>query len=105
MEDGGRCSPGSIAVKQGEVVKLAARNDGKQMQEVAVGTPVDLKSHADTVRKFPSMQVSRVNRASARNGQTVDLVWQFTKPGEYAVACAPAGQFSEKGVARVTVTP
>lgn len=105
MEEDGRCAPDSVTVKQGEVVKIAARNAGKQMQEVAIGTAAELKEHADMLKKFPGMQASRANRASARGGQTVDLVWQFTRPGDFAIACAPVGQFVEKGTAKVTVTP
>ncbi len=105
MDEGGRCSPGTLAAKQGESVKIVARNASKRPQELAIGTAAELKEHADVLKKFPRMQGSHANRAHAATGATVELVWRFTQPGEFSIACAPSGQFVPEGLAKVTVRP
>jgi uncharacterized cupredoxin-like copper-binding protein len=105
MDDGGRCSPAAFSVKQGETVKIVARNAGRQPQEVAIGTVAELNEHAAMFRKFPGMQASLAHRSRAAAGATAELVWQFTQPGEFRVACAPIGQFAPEATARVTVRP
>jgi uncharacterized cupredoxin-like copper-binding protein len=105
MTDSARCSPGSVTVKRGETVRLLARNSGRQPQELAIGTQAELKEHAGMLKKFPTMQVSVPHRALANPGDAAEILWHFTRAGEFAFTCAPAGHLAPDGMGKLLVSP
>jgi uncharacterized cupredoxin-like copper-binding protein len=105
MSDSARCSPEAFHVKRGETVKFVARNSGRQPQDFAMGTAPGLKEHAEMMRKFPQMQGSAPDRVRVKAGETAELVWQFTQPGEFNVSCAPSGQYAAGSLGKVIVSP
>jgi uncharacterized cupredoxin-like copper-binding protein len=105
LTSNGGCSPGSIPVKQGETLRLVAKNAGAAEQDLALGTASDLKAHAEMVQKFPQMQVSQANRVTVRPGESRDLVWQFTRTGEFNLACGAPTRFDAAVAGKVVVSP
>ena len=105
MTGAARCTPGSITVKRGETVRLLARNSGRQPQELAIGTAAELKEQAQMLKKFPSMQVAAPDRARANPGDAAEIVWHFTRAGEFAFTCAPAGHHAPDGMGTLVVSP
>src|SRR5690606_38291427 len=55
MADTMRFTPAYLEVKRGETVKLVATNKGQVLHEMVLGTPEELKKHADLMKKFPEM--------------------------------------------------
>ena len=45
MNDAMRFTPSSIAVKQGETIRLVVKNSGKLKHELVLGTEKELKEH------------------------------------------------------------
>ena len=98
MSDRMRFEPALIRVKAGETVRLVAVNRGAQPHELVLGTMEELREHAQLMRKFPNM----VRVAPGGRGE---IVWQFTKPGEFSYACLMPGHFEAGMVGRVVVEP
>ena len=95
--------PADIVVKRGETVRFLVRNDGKVMHEMVIGTMKDLKEHAELMRKFPNMEHDEPYMAHVAPGKEGELVWQFTKAGEFHYACLIPGHMEAGMIAKITV--
>jgi uncharacterized cupredoxin-like copper-binding protein len=76
--------PTDVAVKRGETVKFIVANSGKVLHEKVLGTTEELKAHV-------------------KPGTKGEIVWQFTKVGEYQFACLIPGHYEAGMVGRVVV--
>lgn len=103
MSDSMRFTPSDLTVKQGETVKFVVSNGGQVLHEMVLGTAEDLKKHAELMRRFPEMEHDDVNMAHVQPGKAGDIVWQFTKAGEYSFACLVPGHFEAGMVGKVVV--
>ena len=103
MTDTMRFTPAEIRLKRGETVRLVATNKGQVLHEMVLGTPEDLKKHADLMRKFPDMEHAEAHMTHVKPGTSGEIVWQFTKAGEFQFACLIPGHFEAGMVGKVTV--
>lgn len=103
MSDAMRFTPPDIVVKRGETVKFLVHNDGKVLHEMVLGTAEELKEHAELMKKFPEMEHSNPNMAHVKPGASGEIVWQFTKAGEFQFGCLQPGHFEAGMVGKVTV--
>lgn len=103
MSDAMRFTPAAIAVKRGETVRLVATNKGQVLHEMVLGTPDELKKHAEMMKKFPDMEHEEAHMTHVKPGQTGAIVWQFTEPGEFQFACLIPGHFEAGMVGKVVV--
>jgi uncharacterized cupredoxin-like copper-binding protein len=103
MSDAMRFEPALIRVKAGETVRLAAVNRGTQAHELVLGTMEELREHAELMRRFPNMEHDDPNMVRVAPGGRGEIVWQFTKPGEFSYACLMPGHFEAGMVGRVVV--
>jgi len=103
MTDTFRYTPSAITVKRGETVKFIVHNDGKLLHELILGTPDDLKAHAALMKKFPEMEHADANMTHVKPGANGEMVWQFTKAGEFQFGCLVPGHFEAGMVGKVTV--
>jgi uncharacterized cupredoxin-like copper-binding protein len=103
MSDAMRFTPADITIKRGETVKLVATNKGQVLHEMVLGTSDELKKHADMMKKFPGMEHDEPHMAHVKPGNSGEIVWQFTKAGEFQFACLIPGHFEAGMVGKVTV--
>lgn len=103
MSDAMRFTPADITVKRGETVKLVATNKGQVLHEMVLGTSDELKKHAEMMKKFPGMEHDEPHMAHVKPGTSGEIVWQFTKAGEFQFACLIPGHFEAGMVGKVTV--
>jgi uncharacterized cupredoxin-like copper-binding protein len=103
MSDKMRFSPAQLTVKRGETVRFVVKNSGKVMHEMVLGTMQDLKAHADMMKKHPGMEHDEPYMAHVKPGATQQMVWQFTKPGEFYYGCLVPGHFEAGMVGKITV--
>jgi uncharacterized cupredoxin-like copper-binding protein len=96
--------PGDIVVKRGETVRFAVRNDGQVMHEMVIGRMQELKEHAEMMRKFPTMEHGEPYMAHVAPGKQGEIVWQFTRAGEFHYACLIPGHMEAGMIAKITVT-
>ena len=95
--------PGDITVKRGETVRFVAHNDGKLMHEMVIGTMKELKDHAELMRKFPDMEHDEPYMAHVAPGKRGEIVWQFTRAGEFHYACLVPGHMEAGMISKITV--
>lgn len=91
MSDAMRFSPGVLAFKQGQTVRLRIVNDGKLAHEFVLGTRQEIDEHARMMRKMPDMDHHDPGAVRLAPGQSADLRWQFDRAGEFAYACLIPG--------------
>jgi uncharacterized cupredoxin-like copper-binding protein len=103
MSDRMRFNPDAITVKQGDTVRFVVKNSGKVMHEMVLGTMRELKEHAELMKKHPGMEHDEAHMAHVEPGGTAEIVWQFTKAGEFHYGCLIPGHFEAGMVGRVTV--
>ena len=103
MTDNMRFTPSDLTVKRGETVKFVVHNDGKVLHEMVLGTKQAIKEHAELMKKFPEMEHADANMAHVKPGKAGEIVWQFTKAGEFQFACLQPGHFEAGMLGKVTV--
>lgn len=103
MADTMRFTPADVSVKRGETIKFVAHNDGKVLHEMVLGTAQAIKEHSELMKKFPQMEHADANMAHVKPGANGEMVWQFTKAGEFQFACLQPGHFEAGMVGKVTV--
>ena len=94
---------GDIVVKHGETIRFVVRNDGRLMHEMVIGTMKDLKDHAELMRKFPGMEHDEPYMAHVAPGKEGEIIWQFTRAGEFHYACLVPGHMEAGMVSKITV--
>ncbi len=103
MTDDMRFTPDRIDVKLGETVRLVAVNAGQVLHEIVIGTPEELKEHAELMKKHPNMEHDEPYMAHVDPGQRGDIVWTFNRPGTFEFACLIPGHFEAGMTGQITV--
>jgi uncharacterized cupredoxin-like copper-binding protein len=103
MSDKMRFDPSRITVRRGETVRFIVRNNGKLMHEMVLGTPQELREHAELMKKFPDMEHDEPYMVHVAPGRTGEIIWQFTRAGEFDFACLIAGHFDAGMMGRIIV--
>lgn len=103
MTDAMRFTPSDVTAKRGETVKFVVHNQGKVLHEMVLGTKQAIEEHAELMKKFPEMEHADANMAYVKPGKAGEIVWQFTKPGEFRFACLQPGHFEAGMVGKVRV--
>ena len=103
MTDDMRFAPKDLQVKLGETVRLVAVNAGKVLHEIVIGTPQELKAHAEMMKKHPGMEHDEPYMAHVDPGKKGDIVWTFNRAGTFEFACLIPGHFEAGMIGRITV--
>jgi uncharacterized cupredoxin-like copper-binding protein len=93
IESGGRMlfSPNRIEIKKDEQVKFMLRNNGEFDHEFILATTAENLKHAETMRKHPDMEHDDANGKRLAPKQTDEIVWKFSKAGEFEYSCLIPG--------------
>ena len=103
MTDNMRFTPGEITVKEGETIRFVVANKGKMMHEMVIGTMDELKKHGELMKKHPTMEHDEPYMSHVAPGKKEDLVWQFSKAGEFYYACLIPGHFEAGMIGKIKV--
>lgn len=103
MTDAYQFTPADVTVKRGETVKIFVANSGKVLHEMVPGTTEELKEQASLMKKFRDMEHADANMAHVKPSAKGEIVWQFTKAGEYQFACLIPGHYEAGMVGKVVV--
>lgn len=104
MRDTMRFHPGIIHVRQGDTIRFVVENQGKLMHEMVIGTMAELKEHGEMMKKHPGMEHEEPYMAHVAPGQKENMVWQFTKAGEFYFGCLVPGHFDAGMIGKIIVT-
>jgi uncharacterized cupredoxin-like copper-binding protein len=103
--DNMRFSPNEIRVRRGQTIRFRVVNGGQMKHEMVLGTLAELKEHAAMMRKFPEMEHDDPNAVTVEPGKTGELVWRFTRAGNFDFACLVPGHFEAGMRGRILVRP
>ena len=79
-------------------------NKGKVLHEMVIGNLTGPKAHGELMKKFPNMEQDEPYMAHIDPGGKREIVWQFTKAGEFHFGCLLPGHFESGMVGRIVVT-
>jgi uncharacterized cupredoxin-like copper-binding protein len=83
--------PDRIEVKRGEQVRFQLRNNGELDHELVLATLEENLKHAEEMRKNPDMEHDDPNAKRLAPKKTGEIVWRFTKAGEFDFSCLIPG--------------
>ncbi len=83
--------PDRIEVRRGEQVKFSLRNNGELDHELVVATLEENLKHAVEMQKNPDMEHDDPNAKRLAPKKTGEIVWAFTKAGEFDFSCLIPG--------------
>jgi uncharacterized cupredoxin-like copper-binding protein len=103
MSDAMRFNPAEIRVKEGETIRFVVKNGGKLKHEMVLGSLDELKEHGELMKKFPNMQHDEPYMAHVDPAKSREIVWTFTKAGEFHFGCLMPGHFDAGMIGKVVV--
>ncbi|WP_342359283.1 cupredoxin family protein [Terrarubrum flagellatum] len=83
--------PDKIDVKLGEQIRFKLLNQGDLDHEFVLATVEENRLHAIEMRKNPDMEHDDPNAARIISKKNSEIVWRFTKAGEFEFACLIPG--------------
>lgn len=83
--------PNHIEVREGSQIKFVLHNSGELEHEFVLATPEENLKHAEAMKANPEMEHHDPNARRLKPKQTDELIWKFTKPGEFQYACLIPG--------------
>jgi uncharacterized cupredoxin-like copper-binding protein len=96
-------TPDKIQVKKGEQVKFVLRNNGELEHEFILATTAENLKHGEAMKKNPDMEHDDPNGKRLAPKKTNEMVWKFTKAGEFEYSCLIPGHREAGMVGTVTV--
>jgi uncharacterized cupredoxin-like copper-binding protein len=105
LEEGKRMlfDPPSIEVRLGEQIRFVLFNEGSEYHEFVLATHAENRKHAEFMKKFPKMEHNDPNAKRLSALSSGELLWKFTKRGEFEYACLIPGHFEAGMHGKITV--
>ncbi len=85
--------PARIEVHQGEQIRFVLSNAGALEHEFVLGTKADNVAHAEMMKAMPAMRHDDPNAKQIASKGAGELLWKFTKAGEFEFACLIPGHY------------
>jgi uncharacterized cupredoxin-like copper-binding protein len=79
--------PSLIEVRKGEQIHFVLENDGTEDHEFMLATPAENRKHSELMKKYPDMEHDDPNGKRVAPHKRAEILWKFTKPGEFEYAC------------------
>jgi uncharacterized cupredoxin-like copper-binding protein len=83
--------PARLEVRTGDQIKFALRNNGELEHEFVLASTADNLRHAEAMKKHPDMAHDEPNGRQLAPKKTSEIVWKFSKAGEFEYACLIPG--------------
>lgn len=84
-------TPSVVEVKKGERVRFLLKNNGELDHELILATLEMNLAHAKEMEKNPDMQHDDPNGKRIAPKKTSEIVWMFSKDGEFDFSCLIPG--------------
>jgi len=85
--------PSKIEVKKGETIRFVIANDGVLEHEFVMDTSEGVQEHKLLMEKFPEMEHADPNAIRLPAEEAGEIVWTFTKAGDFQFACLIPGHY------------
>jgi uncharacterized cupredoxin-like copper-binding protein len=83
--------PDRIEVRRGEQIRFLLRNNGEVDHEFVVATLEENLKHLEEMKKNPDMEHDDPNAKRLAPKKTGEIIWRFTKAGEFDFSCLIPG--------------
>src|SRR5688572_12923108 len=83
--------PDRIEVRRGEQIKFILRNIGEGDHEFLLATTAENLKHGEEMKKNPDMEHDEPNGKRVASKKTAELIWKFSKAGEFEYGCLIPG--------------
>ena len=83
--------PDRVEVKRGEQVRFVIRNVGALAHEFVLASTADNLKHAALMQKYPDMEHDDPNGKTVQPKGSSEILWRFTKRGEFEFGCLIPG--------------
>lgn len=83
--------PNRIEIRRGEQVRFQLRNNGEMDHELVLATLEENLKHAIEMQKNPDMEHDDPNAKRLAPKKTGEIVWAFTKAGQFDFSCLIPG--------------
>jgi uncharacterized cupredoxin-like copper-binding protein len=83
--------PDRVEVRRGEQIRFKLRNNGELAHEFILATTEENVKHAEQMKKNPEMEHDEPNGKRLDPKKTDDIVWRFTKAGQFEFGCLIPG--------------
>lgn len=83
--------PAKIEIRRGEQIKFQLRNNGALDHELVMATLQENLDHAIEMKKNPDMEHDNPNAKRLAPKKTGEIVWLFTKAGQFDFSCLIPG--------------
>jgi uncharacterized cupredoxin-like copper-binding protein len=83
--------PNRIEVKKGEQIRFMLRNSGALEHEFVLASAEENAKHAEQMKKNPDMEHDDPNGKRLKPNGSAEMVWRFTKAGEFQFGCLIPG--------------
>jgi uncharacterized cupredoxin-like copper-binding protein len=83
--------PARLEIKRGEQVKFMLRNNGELDHEFILASTEENVKHAEEMKKNPEMEHDDPNAKRLSPKKTNEIVWKFTKAGQFEYGCLIPG--------------
>ncbi|CAN5191227.1 cupredoxin family protein [soil metagenome] len=84
-------TPGKVEIRKDEQIKFMLRNNGELDHEFVLATTAENLKHAGSMKKNPDMEHDDPNARKLAPRKNGDLVWKFSKAGEFEYSCLIPG--------------
>lgn len=95
--------PPALEVKRSEQIKFVITNSGALAHEFILADTKDNLKHAALMQKYPDMEHDDPNGKTVQPGAKSEILWRFSKRGEFEFACLIPGHREAGMLGRVTV--
>lgn len=83
--------PNEVKIRKGEQIRFVIRNNGLIDHEIVLATLAENLKHAEEMAKNPDMEHDDPNARRLEPKKTGEIVWKFTKAGEFDFSCLLPG--------------
>ena len=83
--------PDRVEVRKGDQVRFILRNNGQLDHEFVLATTEENLQHAEEMKKNPEMEHDDPNARRVAPRKTSEIVWRFTKAGQFEFGCLIPG--------------
>ena len=83
--------PDRVEVRKGDQVRFILRNNGQLEHEFVLATSDENIKHAEEMKKNPEMEHDDPNARRVAPRKTDEIVWRFTKAGQFEFGCLIPG--------------
>lgn len=84
-------SPDQVEVRKGEQIRFILQNNGALDHEFLLATTEENLKHGELMKKYPDMEHDDPNGKRLKSKEHKEIVWRFTKAGEFEFACLIPG--------------